>query len=91
MATGSTSPLTGEERVRVLEQLAREHQLLRDRVVMMTQLAEEAVARAVLAEKRLRHLEEVVTDRDAHIAALLGSRLMRARRVYSALRRRTTQ
>jgi hypothetical protein len=91
MSARPTTPLAGDERVRLLEQLAREHRLLRDRVLEMTAFAEEAVARAVLAEKRLRHLEQVVADRDAHIDALLHSRTMRlaapARRMYAWLRR----
>ena len=92
MVAGAPAPLSGDERVQLLEQLAREHRLLRDRVMMMTQLAEEGVARAVLAEKQVRHLQQVVAERDAHIAALLGSRTMRAvapaRRAYAAVRRR---
>jgi hypothetical protein len=92
MSARPTRPLAGEERIRLLEQLAREHRLLRDKVVEMTAFAEEAVARSVLADKRLRHLEQVVLDRDAHIDALLHSRTMRvvapARRAYAAMRRR---
>lgn len=85
------SPLSEEERVRLLEQLAREHKLLRDKVTEMTAFAEHAVARAVLAEKRMRHLEEVVAEERAHVRALLDSRTMRAvapfRRAYAAVRR----
>jgi hypothetical protein len=92
MFTAENTPLSGEERIKLLEQLAREHQRLRSRVVELTALAEAAVARAVLAEKRIRHLDDVIADKQAHIDALMNSRTMRlaapARRVYAKLRDR---
>lgn len=92
MVATDPPPLSPEERVRLLEQLAREHKLLRDKVTEMTAFAEHAVARAVLAEKRMAHLEQVVEEERAHVRALLDSRTMRAvaplRRAYGAVRRR---
>ena len=79
------------ERVRLLEQLAREHQLLRDKVVELTRFAEAAVARAVIAEKHVGNLQAELVDAQAHVDAILSSRTMRLvaplRRVYGRIRR----
>jgi hypothetical protein len=90
--TAPPSPLSELERVRLLEQLAREHKLLRDKVVEVTRLAEGAVARAVIAEKHVGNLQAELADCRAHVDALLSSRTMRllapVRRIYGRLRRR---
>jgi hypothetical protein len=86
------SPISDEERTRLLEQLAREHKLLRDRVAEMTRFAEGAIARAVHAEKHVANLQRDLAASQAHVDALLSSRTMRAlapvRRAYGWVRTR---
>jgi hypothetical protein len=92
VAATQRSPISDEERVRLLEQLAREHKLLRDRLSEMTRFAEAAVARAVVAEKHVRNLQDELAATRAHVDALLSSRTMRAlapvRRAYGWVRSR---